>query len=117
MAGFDAAAGDPVGVGDRVEALLAARPQVQVVLQQPAHQLPPAGVEFGLQLGVLHRGGLGAVEETHHRLERLPAGGEPGAGLGRAHPRARRPRRAPSRSISAARPASPAATSSASAAR
>jgi hypothetical protein len=104
--------GQSVGVED-LDPGLADLPEVQVVLQQLAQQRASLDVQAFLQLGVGQPAGLGAVQEPQHRLEPHPAGGEPGrldlprrAGC-RGH---RLPRAAPRRAISAARPASPAAS-------
>ena len=119
--GLDPAAGDLPGVGHFRQALLAQRPQLQVILHQPAQQLATGLLQVGFQLGVRQAGGLGAVEETQRRVEQRAAGGESLGPAGRRRPGHRpghrRPRRAASPLMSAPRPASPAAASSASAAR
>ena len=80
VVGLDPGPGGPVGPEDRDRALPLCA-QVQVVLQEPAEQLPARHLQVVLQLAVAGRGGLGAVEEGQHRLEPLAAGGE-AAGLG-----------------------------------
>ena len=129
MPGLDGTAGLLPGVGHLLQALLALRPQLQVILHQLAEQFATGLLQVGLQVGMLQAGGLGAVEETQRRLKQRAAGGEalvhtgrrrPGhrrPAPGHRRPGHRRPRRAASRPMSAARPASPAAASSASAAR
>jgi hypothetical protein len=115
--GLDGTAGHLLGVGHLRQALLALRPQVQVVLHQLAEQLATGLLQVGLQFGMLQAGGRGAVEETQRRVEQCAAGGEALVHPGRRRPGHRRPRRAASRPMSAARPASPAVASSASALR
>ena len=68
-------------------------------------------------LDMLQLSGLRAVEEPQHRVEQCPRRGEVLVHLGRGCCAHRRPRRVASRVTSAARPASAAAVSSASAAR
>ena len=106
-----------LGVEDLRQALLAVRAQLEVVLHQLTQQLPAFDVKLGLQLGVLQAGGLGAIEETQRRVEQRATGGEALVHPGRRGPGHRGPRRAASRAMSAARPVSPAAASSASAVR
>jgi hypothetical protein len=69
MSGLDAAAGHPLGVGHLLQALLALRPQVQVILHQLTHQFTAPALKLCLQLGVFQPGRLGAIEEARHRLE------------------------------------------------
>jgi hypothetical protein len=101
----------PVGVCD-LDPALPQCPKLQVVLEQLAQQGAALDVEAVLELIVRQHGGVGAVEEGQHRVEPLAAGGEaaglPLAGWRRAH-RGRRP--VPRAAISAARPASPCASS------
>jgi hypothetical protein len=121
VSGLDPGPRHPGGVDDigEVEAGFPHRAQVQVVLQQLAQQRAALDVELVLELGVRQLGGLGAVEEAQHGVEPRAAGGEPVgchavAMSRRAH---RGPRPALSAVISAARPASPRASSLACAAR
>ncbi len=82
-----------VGVDHGAQALLAAGPQVQVVLVEQAHQLPALAGHPILQLGVAEGGRPVAVEEADHLLEAGPAAGE--AVVGGAARRHSPPPRAP----------------------
>jgi hypothetical protein len=62
--GLDGTAGHLLGVGHLLQALLALRPQLQVILHELAEQLATGLLQVGLQFGMLQAGGLGAVEEA-----------------------------------------------------
>jgi hypothetical protein len=96
MPGLDGTAGHLPGVGHLLQALLALRPQLQVILHQLAEQLATGLLQVGLQLGMLQAGGLGAVEETQRRLKQRAAGGEALVHPGHRRPGHRRPRPPPS---------------------
>ena len=109
VVGLDAAALDVLAVAHRAEALLAQRPQVEMVLQHLAQELTPAGLDSRLQLAVLHGEALRAGEQARQILE---AGARAREGLRRCvHLRA--VRRSARAARSAAIPASAARSSSA----
>jgi hypothetical protein len=128
VAGLDAAVGDAVGVDD-LDALLPGGAQVQVVLEEPAQQLPTPAVEIVLQLGVGQRAGLGALQPADDVLQARPGPAER-RGVGGSGPVAgdrrgarsgpgcdhRDRRRSAARARRSATPASAAASSSARAA-
>jgi hypothetical protein len=109
MPGLGAGPRDPVRAGHLPEAGFPGRPQVQVVLEQLAQQLPAVGVQQGLQLGGPQPGCLFAAEPARHHLEPLPRRREAVPGRGHGRPPLRPARRA----RSAASPASAALSSSA----
>ena len=72
---LEAAAYDLLVADDPLQTLLAQRPQGQVIVKQPAQQLPPVDREPFLKLGMREPGGVGSVQEVDQRLELLPAAG------------------------------------------
>ena len=77
MITFDPAAGHLVITDNRVQALLTDRAQREVVIKQPAQQLPPVTVKTLLKLGMFQASGVGPVHEADQRLELLTARREP----------------------------------------
>lgn len=75
VAALDGPPADPVGIDDALDAGLALRTQVQVVLEQPAQKLTALDVETHLQLGMVKPARVVAAQPGGHRLEpftRLP---------------------------------------------
>jgi hypothetical protein len=67
VAGFDRAARHPVHVADRLQALLAVRTQVEVVLQQLAQQLAALSLQLGFELGMGQPAGVRARRSRGRR--------------------------------------------------
>ena len=61
---------------DLLKALLAHRPQRQMIIQQAAQQLPPVNIKMLLKLAVREAGGVRPIKEADQRLEPLPARGK-----------------------------------------
>ena len=93
MTGLDPRAPDPLIADDLLEPLLADRPQRQMIIQQPAQQLPPVPVKTLLKLRVRQPSRIRPVQETDQRLELLLAGARTRQTL-RTCIAANRPRRA-----------------------
>jgi hypothetical protein len=71
---LDRLVSDACRIDDRPGTALSRSAQVQVVLEQLAEQLPPAGGESGLELVVGERPGLLAGEEADERsVDRIRA--------------------------------------------
>jgi hypothetical protein len=75
--GLDPTARHPLITDDLIKALLTDRPQRQMVIQQPAQQLPPVTADALLQPGVIKTSSVGPVQKTDQRLELLTARSEP----------------------------------------
>ena len=114
VAGLDPGTHHSIGADHLGAGAFAVCAQVHAVLEQLPQQLTALALQLGLQLGMIERGGLGAVKPVQRRAEQRPRRDE------RVGFRARRPaghsrlpaRRAASRERNAATP-SPAAASSA----
>jgi len=63
---------------DLLKALLAQRPQRQMIIKQAAQQLPPLNIKTLLKLRVREPGSVRPIKEADQRLKQLPAGGKPG---------------------------------------
>jgi hypothetical protein len=77
VTGLDPAARHPLITDDLIQALLADRPQREMVIQQPAQQLPPVAREMLLKLGVRAPGGVRPVQEAQQQPELLTARRKP----------------------------------------
>ena len=73
MTGLDPPAPGPLIAEDTPEALLAEGPQRQMIIQQPAQQLPPVAVKTLLQLGMRQPRGIGSIQKAQQRLELFTA--------------------------------------------
>jgi hypothetical protein len=62
---------------DLLKALLAQRPQRQMIIKQAAQQLPPVNIKMLLKLRVREPGGVRPIKEADQRLKQLPARGKP----------------------------------------
>jgi hypothetical protein len=78
MTGLDPAARHPLITDDLIQALFADRAQREMVIKQPAQQLPPVAVKMLLKLGVREPRGVRPVQEAQQRLELLTARHKPG---------------------------------------
>ena len=58
---------------DLLKALLAHRPQRQMIIQQPPEKLPTLTVKTLLKLRVRQTGSVRPIEKAHQRLELVPA--------------------------------------------
>ena len=98
MTRFDPTAGHLIVPDNLLKALLADRAQREMVIKQPAQQLPPVTVKTLLQTSVIQTSRISPVHETDQRLELLTAGSEPSRRSRplRSRPAARSPATAPS---------------------
>jgi hypothetical protein len=78
MFSFDPTAGHLVITDNVLKALLTDRAKRQVIIEQPAQQLPPVTVDAVLQSGVIQASSVGPVQETDQRLKPLAAIRKPG---------------------------------------
>src|ERR1039458_173144 len=69
--GLNAPASDSFIAGHLLEALLADRPQREMIIKQPAQQLPPVAVKTLLELGVRETRGAGSVQKANQSLKLL----------------------------------------------
>jgi hypothetical protein len=74
---FDPSAGHLVITDNRVQTLLTDRTEREMVIKQPAQQLPAVTVKALLQPRVIHASRIGPVHEADQRLELLTASSEP----------------------------------------
>ena len=58
---------------DLLKALLAHRPQRQMIIQQPPEKLPTLTVKLLLKLRVRQTGSVRSIQKAHERLELVPA--------------------------------------------
>jgi hypothetical protein len=75
--GLDPTTRHPLITDDLIQALLANRPQRQMIIEQPPQQLPPVAVKTLLKLGVRQPRRIRPVQEAQQRLELLTARSEP----------------------------------------
>jgi len=77
VSGLDPTARHPLITDNRVETLLTDGPQRQMIIQQPAQQLPPVTADALLQPGVIQASRVGPVKEPDQRLELLTTRSKP----------------------------------------